>query len=115
MKTCIAAFDAGVAAALRYYKLSWAAPTNPTVANSAVLRATRAPAVPGVQGAQPPTTPQQLSQVFDAHEQGETRTEPRRKLSAALCTSCRKPKHYGTCQQPRAIPPPLLPQANVGG
>lgn len=101
-----AAFADGQMAALRHHKLAWPAPTNPTVANSAVLRARETPATPpeAQQALQPPTTPQQLSQIFDAHEQGKTRTEPRRKLSADLCTTCRKEKHYGPCDAPRKIP-----------
>jgi hypothetical protein len=58
-----------------------------------------------MQAMQPPTTPQKLTEIFDAHEQGETRTDPRRKLSAEnLCTTCRKAKHYGGCSRPRPIP-----------
>lgn len=93
----------GQLAALTQYKLSFLAP-HPTVAGSAVLGAKSAPKTTVGQGMQPPTTPFQLSQVFDAHEQGETRTEPRRKLSADICTTCRKAKHYGPCGKPRPIP-----------
>jgi hypothetical protein len=58
-----------------------------------------------MQAMQPPTTPQKLTEIFDAHEQGETRTDPRRKLSAEnICTTCRKAKHYGGCSRPRPIP-----------
>jgi len=101
------AYADGQLAALHRHKLGWPAPTNPTVANSAVLSA-KSPsgASPADQPAmQPPTTPHQLAQVFDAHEQGKTRTEPRRKLSTTdMCTSCRSPKHYGACSKPRPIP-----------
>jgi hypothetical protein len=101
-----AAFADGQLAALRHHKLAWPAPTNPTVANSAVLRSTAAPSTSpeAYQAMKPPTTPHELAQVFDAHEQGKTRTEPRRKLSADICTSCRKDKHYGPCKTPRPIP-----------
>lgn len=100
------AYADGQLAALVRYKLSWPAPTNPTVAGSAVLRA-RAPqtmAPEPTPGLQPPTTPQQVAQIFNAHEQGETRNEPRRKLSADICTTCRKARHYGPCNAPRPIP-----------
>lgn len=100
------AYAEGQLAALRHLKLAWPAPTNPTVANSAVLRA-KAPSDTSAQIGQsmkPPTTPFEVSQVFDAHEQGKTRTEPRRKLSADICTSCRKDKHYGPCNAPKKIP-----------
>jgi hypothetical protein len=104
--TLEAAFADGQLAALRHHKLAWPAPTDPTVANSAVLRATSpsstSPAA--YQAMKPPTTPHELAQVFDAHEQGKTRTEPRRKLSADICTTCRKDKHYGPCKTPRPIP-----------
>lgn len=101
------AFAEGQLAALRHHKLAWPAPTNPTVASSSVLRAKAPSSSPpeAQQALQPPTTPHQLAQVFDAHEQGKTRTEPRRKLSTDdLCTSCRKVKHYGPCKTPRPIP-----------
>lgn len=102
-----AAYADGQLAALHRYKLSWPAATDPTVADSAVLQSqSTKPTSPTAQAnLQPPTTPQALSQIFDAHEQGKTRTEPRRKLSAdRLCTTCRKDKHYGPCDQPRKIP-----------
>ena len=96
----------GQLAALARYKLGFKA--IPTVANSAALTATKAPeglSTSAVQNMQPPTTPQKLREIFDAHEQGETRVEPRRKLSAEnLCTTCRKVKHYGNCSRPRPIP-----------
>jgi len=96
----------GQLAALERYKLGF--PAHPTVANSAVLTTKKtSPTLPAAaqQGMAPPSTPMGLSQIFDAHEQGETRSEPRRKLSADnLCTSCRRMKHYGKCSRPRAIP-----------
>ncbi len=100
------AFANGQLAALQRHKLAWPAPTNPTVSNSAVLRSTNPSPMPpeAQQALQPPTTPHQLAQIFDAHEQGKTRTEPRRKLSADICTTCRKEKHYGPCATPRKIP-----------
>jgi len=99
-------FADGQLAALRCYKLAWPTPTHPTVANSAVLRARETPALPSAATpTPPPTTPQNLAQAFDAQEQGKTRLEPRRKLSTeAICTSCRKAKHYGPCERPRPIP-----------
>lgn len=102
-----AAFANGQMAALRRHKLAWPAATDPTVADSAVLQAQSGKPLSQTaqSNMQPPTTPFQLSQIFDAHEQGKTRTEPRRKLSADdMCTSCRKTKHYGPCNAPRPIP-----------
>lgn len=99
------AYADGQHAALR--KLGWPSPTDPTVAGSAVLRAREPAATPpeAQQNLQPPTTPQNVAQIFSAHQQGQTRTEPRRKLSAdGLCTSCRKARHYGPCNAPRTIP-----------
>jgi hypothetical protein len=101
------AYANGQHAALERYKLGWPAPTNPTVAGSAVLRAKDGPSSLSPQAQQamaPPATPASVAQIFSAHEQGETRGEPHRKLSADICTSCRKAKHYGTCSQPRPIP-----------
>lgn len=100
-------FADGQMAALTRYKLGWPAPTNPTVQNSATLRQTTTPPMSpqAKQNLAPPTDPQQVAQIFSAHEQGETRTEPLRKLSTeSLCTTCRKAKHYGSCDQPRPIP-----------
>ena len=106
------AYANGQFAALSRYKLAWPAPTDPTVAGSSVLRE-KSPTGMSPQATAnmaPPTTPQAVSQIFSAHEQGETRTEPRRKLSsdavaaADMCTSCRKTKHYGSCASPRPIP-----------
>jgi len=93
------AFANGQLAAI--VKLGWPAPTDATVAGSSVLREKQPPAA---QVPAPPTTPQSLTQIFDAHEQGKTRTEPKRKLSAELCTTCRRDKHYGSCDAPRKIP-----------
>lgn len=101
------AFANGQLAALRHHKLAWPAATDPTVADSAVLQAQSGkPLSQTAQtNMQPPTTPFNVAQIFSAHEQGKTRTEPRRKLSADdLCTSCRKTKHYGPCNAPRPIP-----------
>jgi hypothetical protein len=97
----------GQLAALTRYKLGWPAPTNPTVANSAVLRGKAAPASltpDAMQNMAPPTTPFSIARESGQHERLESQNEPLRKLSVALCTSCRKDKHYGTCRQPRAIP-----------
>ena len=61
------------------------------------------PAAPQTPVPTPASTPQVLSETFDRHEQGETRMEPRRKLSSDTCGTCRKPKHYGTCSRPIPI------------
>jgi hypothetical protein len=100
------AYADGQMAALTRYKLGWPAPTNPTVANSAVLRAKASPsmALEAKPSMEPPASPASLAQNFSVNEQAETRMEPRRKLSANLCTSCRKLKHYGSCTRPVPIP-----------
>jgi hypothetical protein len=101
------AYVNGRLAAFGCYKLGWPSATDPTVAGSGVLQAKSvSPTLPQTAQANmtPPTTPQSLTQIFDAHEQGETRAEPHRKLSADLCTTCRKAKHYGSCDHPRPIP-----------
>lgn len=103
----------GLSFALARWKLAWLAPTHPVVRGSALLKTQPASAAPAVPP--PPSTPDVLSNTFDRHEQGETRVEPRRKLSGvdkflrhtrtaeALCTTCRHPKHYGHCRRPIAI------------
>lgn len=75
--------------------------TNPTVANSTLTNpsATRAPVVPDA----PAVTPQGLTAAFGANAQLKSQTEPKRKISAEICTSCRKPKHYGNCNKPLPI------------
>ena len=107
------AFSDGQLAAWRKHKLAWPSTTHPVVQQSAVLKS-QPGIVPGAVPA-PASTPAALSQTFDRHEQGETRMEPRRKLSLARmaadalmtatepCTTCRKPRHYGTCRNPIAI------------
>jgi hypothetical protein len=96
------AYAEGQLSALRMEKLAWPAPTSPTVQSSNLLtgKKTKLPdAVPA-----PPATPATVSQTWNQQEQAKTRLEPKRKLSAELCTSCRKAKHYGSCSAPRAIP-----------
>jgi hypothetical protein len=94
----------GQLAALARYKLGFPAPTNPNVATitqptSPTLSQT------AQQNLSAPTDPQQVAQIFSAHEQGQSRSEPIRKLSAEdMCTTCRKTKHYGPCDKPRTIP-----------
>lgn len=95
------AFAQGQLAAFRRPKLGWLSVTHPTVQESGLLRTRppdKAPSVPSA-----PSSPSVIADTFDRHEQGETRVEPRRKLSADLCTTCRKPKHYGTCKNPIPI------------
>ena len=98
-------YYAGVRAALVRHKLAFPAATNPVVQNSGILQSAKSPGLSNnaTQQMAPPTTPFDVSQLFNVHEQGKTRTEPVRKLSAEMCTSCRKDKHYGSCSKPRAI------------
>lgn len=95
------AFSDGQLAALWRHKLGWPTTTNPVVQRSAVLKNQPTPAATPVPA--PASTPAVLSETFDRHEQGETRMEPRRKLSAETCGTCRRPKHYGTCRRPIPI------------
>lgn len=95
------AFANGQLAAMRRPKFGWLATTNPTVQQSGVLKSQPTPAAPSIPPA--PSSPAVVSNTFDRHEQGETRVEPRRKLSNELCTSCRKAKHYGSCARPIPI------------
>jgi len=74
------AYADGQLAALQRHKLAWPSTTNPIVQQSAVLKSQPTP--PPVPVPAPASTPAVLSQTFDRHEQGETRMEPRRKLSA---------------------------------
>ncbi len=95
------AYADGQLAALQRHKLAWPSATNPVVQQSAVLKSQ--PGSAPVPVPTPASTPAILSQTFDRHEQGETRMEPRRKLSADVCGTCRKPKHYGPCKRPVPI------------
>lgn len=95
------AYADGQLAALQRHKLAWPSTTSPVVQQSAVLK--NQAAAPPTPVPSPASTPQVLSETFDRHEQGETRMEPRRKLSSDTCGTCRKPKHYGTCNRPIPI------------
>jgi hypothetical protein len=100
-------FADGQLAALARHKLAWPTPTHPVVQDSALLRSRETPTTPPAEqeALSPPTTPNSVAQIFSAHEQGKTRLEPRRKLSAeGLCTTCRREKHYGSCSAPKKIP-----------
>ena len=95
----------GQLAALAALKLAFLTPNHPAVRNSSVNALK--PGTPPAQFKQSPTAPidpPTVVQNFNAREQEETRIEPRRKLSAEICTSCRKEKHYGPCKRPVAIP-----------
>lgn len=76
------AYADGQLAALQRHKLAWPSTTHPVVQQSAVLKSQPSP--PQVPVPPPASTPAVLSQTFDRHEQGETRMEPRRKLSAGM-------------------------------
>lgn len=99
------AYLSGQSAALQTLKLGWPAATHPTVRDSALLQTKSVPDLTpqAKQNLEPPTTSLALSQQFNTNELEKTRLEPRRKLSADLCTSCRKLKHYGTCRNPKTI------------
>jgi len=95
----------GQHAALVAYKLAFPAATDPTVQSSGVLQSAKSPGLSNnaTQNMTPPTSPFDVSQLFSVHEQSKSRTEPVRKLSSDMCTSCRKDKHYGPCSKPRPI------------
>jgi hypothetical protein len=76
------AFSDGQLAAWRRHKLAWPSTTNPIVRQSAILKSQPTPAPPPVPA--PASTPAVISETFDRHEQGETRMEPRRKLSSGM-------------------------------
>lgn len=96
------AFANGQMGALVRHKLSWMSATHPVVSESPVLKPSGS-SEPNVSIPPAPSTPDTVKQTFNLHEQGETRVEPRRKLSEELCTTCRRPKHYGSCKRPIAI------------
>lgn len=81
-------------------------PTHGTVQNSPLLGG-KGPGV--VQVPSNPTTPATVQSVFDVHEQSKTRLEPAKKLGADICTSCRKPTHYGPCLKPLKTRPAGTP------
>lgn len=112
MNTLKRAFVDGQWDALVHFKLATPRATDPTVQNSALLNATASSPnldATAVQKLQAPTNPDTVKKVFDIHEQGKTRLEPIKKLSAELCTSCRKPKHYGPCLKPPKYKPDGVP------
>lgn len=96
------AYADGQLAAMLRHKMAWPSATHPVVQQSATLKSQPPAAVPPLPP--PPATPETVKQTFNLHEQGETRVEPRRKLSEALCTTCRQAKHYGPCKRPIKIP-----------
>lgn len=95
-----AAYVHGQRAALARYKLAFPVATHPAVRRSAVNtgQAGKPAQVPA-----PAVDPATVAQTFNASEQAETRIEPLRKLSADICTTCRKPRHYGSCKRPVPI------------
>jgi hypothetical protein len=76
------AFSDGQLAAWRRHKLAWPSTTHPVVQQSAILKSQPTPPQPPIPA--PASTPAVVSETFDRHEQGETRMEPRRKLSASM-------------------------------
>ncbi len=104
MNLLVRAYEKGRDAALARWKLAGERPTNPVVQRSALLSAKGPSATlptTAQQQLQAPTSPDALKQVFNVQEQGITRGEPARKLGGEnLCTTCRKPKHYGACAKP---------------
>jgi hypothetical protein len=100
------AYEDGQWDALSHYKLA-AARMQPTVQSSTLLSGiTHDPVSAQAPQLQPPTSPDTLKKVFDIQEQGKTRLEPARKLAGdALCTTCRRARHYGPCAKLLRTPP----------
>lgn len=96
------AFNDGFNAAWSKY----AAPiTHPVVQGSALLGG-KNPA-PQINQDTPPVA---VKQLFNAQEQIATKQDPDRKIAGeTLCTTCRKPKHYGPCSKPTRTPPAGVP------
>lgn len=96
----------GQLAALMRYKVGESFSAIPTVRNSTVGGGRS----PGQTAVQPTTTtPQDVKNRFDGHVQGLSTTAANvklspPKLSAEICTTCRKARHYGHCARPRSIP-----------
>lgn len=107
------AYNEGRRAAFRRFKVAAPAPTHPTVKESPLLRSQSGDA-PSPQQLQAPTHPDAIKQVFDATEQSKTRIEPNKKLAEDLCTTCRKPKHYGPCLKPSRTRPDGSPLKSAG-
>lgn len=106
------AYESGRDAALARFKLATTPKaTNPTVAQSSLLRSQTSSQPPSnsMQSLQAPTSPAGLRAVFDPQEQGRTHIEPTKKLADDLCTTCRKPKHYGPCTKPLKTKPDGIP------
>jgi hypothetical protein len=110
------AYEDGQWDALSHHKL--AVPRmHPTVQGSTILSgiprdrvSAQAPQLP------PPTFPDTLKKVFDIQEQGKTRLEPARKLAGdALCTTCRRARHYGPCARLLRTAPAGQPHKASGG
>lgn len=111
MPVLASTFARGQQDALSRFKLAMPK-ASPVVSRSALLSG-KAPSPQlssdVIEKLQPPTSPASVKQVFDVQEQGKTRLEPARKLAEALCTSCRKPKHYGPCAKPLKTKPEGVP------
>lgn len=120
MSTLRAAYENGRRDALARMKLATPAPTHPTVKQSPVL--SNAPAktlsADAQQRLRAPTDPAAVKDVFNTQEQGRTRLEPLKKTAENICTTCRKPKHYGSCAKPARTRPDGVPlkqaQFNIG-
>jgi len=92
-------------------KIALAAPTHAAVKSSPLLGGKP----PGpVQVSANPTTPETVKSVFDVQEQNRTRINPSQKLGADICTTCRKPRHYGPCPKPQRTRPPGVPIKRAG-
>lgn len=94
------AFADGQMAALVHYKCAgFPEPTHPVVKGEA--EASKLPKAP--------TSPADIKSLFDANEQAKTQATPPAKVAAAVCTTCRKPKHYGPCRKPAVTKPTGAP------
>jgi len=99
----------GASAALRRFKLADSIPKATAKATSPFL----SPAAQ--QNLQAPTNPESLATVFRNNESARTHVHPGMKVADMLCTTCRKPKHYGPCARPQKTKPEGEPlkKANI--
>jgi len=115
VSTLSEAYRHGVKAAAARFKLAFPAATN------AVAKATLEPTSPNLsttaqQNLASPLTPQGLAATFNMNDSARTHASPPIKVAEALCTTCRKPKHYGTCSKPARTRPDGEPikRADIG-
>ena len=98
------AYRQGVTAAATRFKIAFPSATD------AAAKASLAPTSPSLsptaqQNLAPPVTPQSLQAVFNNNESAKVHVSPPMKVAESLCTTCRKPRHYGACARPAKTKP----------